>query len=88
MIEALSKERVQLCLSLAGGADRISVYLAISAEAWPVGMVPGFCTVEVRHECSPSLSDCSLGAGVCFLEGCRVLTEPLVFCVGLSDVVD
>lgn len=49
MFEALSRERVQvqLCLTLAEGADTISVYLAVSKEAWPVGMVPGFCTVQV-----------------------------------------
>lgn len=52
MFEAMSKERVQLCLTLEQGADRISVYLGVCAEAWPVGMVPGFCTVQVRgHSC-------------------------------------
>lgn len=51
MFEALSQERVQLCLTLEQGADRISVYLGVCAEAWPVGMVPGFCTVQVRSSC-------------------------------------
>ena len=50
MFEALSNERVrvQLCLTLAEGEDTICAYLAVSAGAWPVGMVPGFCTVQVR----------------------------------------
>lgn len=48
MFEALSQERVQLCLTLGQGVDRISVYLGVCAESWPVGMVPGFCTVQVR----------------------------------------
>lgn len=47
MFEVLSEERAQLCLTLAEGADTVNVYLAPRAESWPVGMVPGFCTVQV-----------------------------------------
>lgn len=47
MFEVLSEERVQLCLTLEHAADKISVYLGVTPEAWPVGMVPGFCTVQV-----------------------------------------
>lgn len=62
MFQALSEERVQLCLTLAEGADRISVYLAVGAEAWPVGMVPGFCTVQVRRLlCGLGLEACCFG---------------------------
>ncbi|CAM9210784.1 unnamed protein product [Ectocarpus sp. 12 AP-2014] len=51
MFEVLSEERVQLCLTLEHAADNISVYLGVSPEAWPVGMVPGFCTVQVEGVC-------------------------------------
>ncbi|CAN0343117.1 unnamed protein product, partial [Ectocarpus sp. 8 AP-2014] len=51
MFEVLSEERVQLCLTLEHATDKISVYLGVSPEAWPVGMVPGFCTVQVEGVC-------------------------------------
>lgn len=49
MFEVLSQEGAQLCLTLAEGADTVNVYLGARAESWPVGMVPGFCTVQVRY---------------------------------------
>jgi len=49
MFEVLSEERAQLCLTLAEGADTVNVYLAARAESWPVGMVPGFSTVQASE---------------------------------------
>lgn len=85
MFEALSKERVQLCLTLAEGADRVSVYLAVSAGAWPVGLVPGFCTVQVRRRRGSAPLCCWLFAFACVV--CVYCSHALFSCDRGATVV-
>lgn len=49
MFERMADHGLQLCLTLAQGADRISVYTGVCAESWPPGMIPGYSLVQVRR---------------------------------------
>ncbi|CAM9242263.1 unnamed protein product, partial [Sphacelaria rigidula] len=47
MFQKVSERGLQLCLTLAQGVDRVSVYAGICAESWPPGMIPGYAVVQV-----------------------------------------
>lgn len=48
MFQKVSERGLQLCLTLAQGVDRVSVYAGICAESWPPGMIPGYSVVQVK----------------------------------------
>ena len=48
MFDVLSRTKMQLCLTLEEGVDRVCVYLGLRRECWPAGMIPGYSTVQVR----------------------------------------
>ncbi|CAM9484058.1 unnamed protein product, partial [Laminaria digitata] len=51
MFDMLSRTKMQLCVTLEQGADRVCVYLSLRRECWPAGMIPGYSTVQVEGVC-------------------------------------
>lgn len=47
MFKNVIGQKMQLCLTLQEGTDRICAYVGVGRESRPVGMVPGFSTVQV-----------------------------------------
>lgn len=48
MFQRVAEQGLQLCLTLAQGVDKVCVYMSVSPESWPPGMIPGHAVVQVR----------------------------------------